>query len=195
MRKTIAYLLSSGILAAGLSVQAQQPKAVPGSAPASSMTAPVTVRTIEQSLAKSGGKATLQKYFCGADLTGLSPSYAMKQVATGSKQWVDVVVKLTPYSDAGCSLAIHDALGAAMQKQPRNVLPHVGKSSSLSAQYICLPFLPEEMPNAKALQEVRLTKVALTQVHDKTLSRQRQACLKEVDRVEKVILADMAKKK
>lgn len=189
MRKTLYIsLIGIGLWMTNLPGQAQQTiKVRPTSA---------TVHTIERSINKIGGKATLQKYFCGTDDTSEHDDIdQLNQVATGAKQWVDLAVKMLKYSDAGCSEGLQSYLGAAMQKQPRNVLPYVGKSSLLAPDRICLPFISDEISDAEALREVRRSKAALQAVKDKTLNKQCQACLARVNGLEKKILADMAKKK
>lgn len=158
-------------------------------------TTPVTARTIEQSITKIGGKATLQKYFCGSDDT--SPRDDLDQlnkVATGAREWVDLAVKMLNYSDAGCSEDLHTYLGSAMQQQPLNVLPYVGKSPSLAPELICLPFISAEIPDAEALRIVRRTKTALLSVRDRLLTKQCQLCMTQVTRLEKTILTTMTQK-
>lgn len=154
-----------------------------------------TVRTIEQSIAKIGGKATLQRYFCGTDDASEHDDYdQLNQVATGSKEWVDLAVKLLEYSDAGCTENLHSYLGKAMQKQPQNVLPYISKSSKLAADNICLPFISAEISDAEALSEVQRTKAALLKVKNKALNDQCEVCLTKAAELEKKILADIAKK-
>lgn len=82
-----------------------------------------------------------------------------------------------------------------MQKQPRNVLPYVGKSALLSADQICMPFVSGEISDAEALRIVRRSKAALSSVKETALTKQCQACMNRVTSLEKKILADMGKKK
>lgn len=81
-----------------------------------------------------------------------------------------------------------------MQKQPRNVLPYVGKSELLSAQQIYLPFISAELSDANALREGRRSKAALLTISVTTLNKQCQACLTRITNLEKKIIANMVKK-
>lgn len=191
MMTKLPPFLFLGIVActAGLSGQAQH------MAPAKATKAQtITVPMIDKSIATIGGKATVAKYFCAQD-PATDDFRAFDKIATGAKEWVDIAVKVLPYSDAACSQSLHSYLGEAMQKQPRNVLPYVGTSPRLTPEYICLPFISIDIPESEQLQQVRRSKAALLTVKDKALSQQCRACLTRVTVLEKKILADVASKK
>lgn len=189
MKSLFFPLLASLVCVAGLPANAQT--GAPTKKPSGSL---VTVRTIEQSVTKIGGKATVSKYACAQD-PATDDFTALTKIAAGSKEWVDLAVRLLPYADAGCSESLHNCLGKAMQKQPLNVLPYVGKSPQLTPELICLPFISAELPDAEALRAVRRSKAALLSVRNQALSQQCQACMTQVISLEKKILADIVRKK
>jgi hypothetical protein len=130
---------------------------------------------VEAFLDRQGGKATLEKYFPCDKVEGT----AYAEIADGSRRWAAVAVKMLNYSDACYTESILSALGTAMERNPRNILPYVGTSLTLDTS-ICLPFISDELPLREQLRQIRTAKNAISRVHNAKLSKQRKACLEYI---------------
>ena len=192
-RQFVFYLISGALL--GLLACSQQQRSDKTEAAARLS---VTVGIIEQSIRDIGGRETLEKYMCYWGVPEGQRLVALDNVSAGSKEWVDLAVKMLEYSDASCTEDLLSYLGEAMQHQPRNVLPYVGEPYKgnpqlLSPGMICYPFVSNEIPHADALKIVQRSKAAVLSVKDTELTKQCAACLKEIESLEQIILADIAK--
>ena len=96
------------------------------------------------------------------------------------------------YADACYTEGILGALGQAMQKAPRQVLPLVGKTRTLAAESICLPFISDEIPVKAQAAAVARSRGAIQGVRDESLQVQRAACLQFIGSVEAGIAARQA---
>lgn len=133
--------------------------------------------TVTQALAERGAQATLETYFSCEKYEGS----AYEEIATGAQPWVGLAEKMIAQSDACYTEGIQAALGEAMRKAPQHVLGLVDKSTSLSARYICLPFISAEQPVAAQLEEIDTSRRAIAAVNDSRLAAQQAACLRFID--------------
>jgi len=138
------------------------------------------VETVEASLKAGNPKETLEKYFNCEKYEGS----AYEGIASGSKKWVRLAEKMLQHSDACYTEGIQASLGKAMQRAPKNVLPLVDKTPTLSASYICLPFISNEIPIRQQRAEVNKSRHAIQGVHDGRLQTQKAACLKLIQSLE-----------
>lgn len=164
----------------------------------------VTLNTIEASVARIGGRATVEKYLFD---TSEVHQPALAQIETGDKEWVALGVKMLPYSDAGLTEGLLHALAEGMQHQPENVLPYLNKTVAtppvdatgaateflLSPEAICLPFILNEVPVADQLAIVQRTKQALLTVRNPALKAPCDSCLRKVAVTERAIQAARVK--
>jgi hypothetical protein len=134
----------------------------------------VTIEAIEASLAEKGPQATLAAYFSCEKEDGS----AYPAIAGGSREWVALAEKMIAYTDACYTESLQAALGAAMRKSPRNVLPLVDKTPALSADHICLPFISDEQPVAAQAREIQKSRRAIASVRDRRLAKPKAACLR-----------------
>ncbi|HEY9097298.1 MAG TPA: hypothetical protein VIN38_00360 [Thiobacillus sp.] len=138
------------------------------------------VETVEASLKARNPKDTLEKYFNCEKYEGS----AYEGIASGSKKWVQLAEEMLQHSDACYTEGIQASLGKAMQRAPKNVLPLVDKTPTLSASYICLPFISNEIPIRQQLAEVAKSRLAIQGMHDDRLQTQKAACLKFIKSLE-----------
>jgi hypothetical protein len=89
--------------------------------------------------------------------------------------------------DAGDAEMLGDALGRAMQVAPQRVLPLVNRAPGLDANWICTPFVSDEMPLARARAIVRKSRWAIESVREPRLAKQRAACLDDIRQYEIVL--------
>lgn len=136
------------------------------------------IAAVEAELASGTPQAVLEKYFDCAKYEGT----AYENIATGRIDWVRLAERMLAHSDACYTEGIQSALGSAMQRKPRNVLPLVGKTDALSAEHICLPFISSEQPVASQLAQVRRSRRAIQEV--RTPVAQKSACLQFIRPVE-----------
>lgn len=129
---------------------------------------------VEASLNKGGKQRTLETYFDCLKYEGS----AYERIATGSPAWIALAEKMIAYSDACYTEGIQSALGEAMRKSPRTVLPLVDRSPTLGASYICLPFISNEQPIEAQLKEIEISRRAIQKVGDRGLAPQKSACLR-----------------
>lgn len=148
----------------------------------------VTVDAVAASLAERGPKATLETYFSCENYDGS----AYPAIAAGSGEWVALAEKMIAHSDACYTEGIQAALGEAMRKAPRRVLPLVDKTPALGAEHICLPFISDEQAIAAQAQELRKSRRAILAVKDRALSKPRGACLRFIRDVEAALAARAA---
>lgn len=146
---------------------------------------------VVRSLAVRGVQATLETDFSCETYEGS----AHERIARAERAWIAVAERAIAVSDACYTEGIQSALGEAMRRAPRDVLPLVGKSPRLEAEYICLPFISAEQPLAQQLTEVRTSKRAIAAVRSAGLSKQRMACLRFIDGVEAGLRGDPASAK
>lgn len=148
----------------------------------------LTAERLAVELRERGVHDVLARYFpCNA-----YEGSGYEQVAQGSGAWVQLATQLLEHSDACYTSGLQDALGSAMQAAPENVLPYVGRSSQLAPERICLPFISAEIPTAEQLQPLSLSRNKIEPVRDPRLQTQREACLAEIQRVERRILGHAA---
>lgn len=143
-------------------------------------TTTLSVEAVKYSLKHAGPKATLEKYF---NCEKYEDS-AYQSIATGSATWVSVAEIMLKYSDACYTEGIQDSLGHAMQIAPQNVLPLVNSKPTLAADYICLPFISNELPIKAQLDEIAKSKNAILHVRDKKLQAQKEYCLRFIETIE-----------
>ena len=136
--------------------------------------------TVEAALRDAGPRATLARYFDCAQPKG----NGYEAVAQGSRQWLALAEKLMRHADACYTQGLQHALGQAMQRVPREVLPLVGRSTTLTAELICLPIISDEIAPAAQTAAVARSRRAIEAVRDETLRPQRQACLQFIGVVE-----------
>lgn len=161
-----ALLIGSFMMAYGFSSQA--------------VAAGPCVETVEASLKEGNPRNTLEKYFNCEKYEGS----AYESIASGSKKWVHLAEQMLQHTDACYTEGIQASLGKAMQRSPRNVLPLVDKTPLLSASYICLPFISNELPVKRQLAEIRKSRNVIQKVHEGRLQTQKATCLKFIQSVE-----------
>lgn len=140
----------------------------------------LSVESVESSLREAGPRATLARHFSCANHQGTG----YRAIARGSPQWVALAAKLMTHADACYAEGLQDALGQAMRRAPRAVLPLVGRSATLSAELICLPFISDEIAVSTQSIAVARSRRAIEAVSDEALRQQREACLQFIGRVE-----------
>lgn len=145
----------------------------------------ITVDAVEASLAEKGPRAALEAYFSCENYD----ASAYPAIAGGSREWVALAEKMIAYSDACYREGIQAALGEAMRKFPRNVLPLVDKTPALGADHICLPFISNEQSIAAQAKELQKSRRAISAVRDGQLSKPRAACLRFIRGVEKGLVS------
>lgn len=129
---------------------------------------------------KAPPQATLEKFFSCEKYEGS----AYEKIAMGEPRWISIAEKMLQHSDACYTEGIQAALGSAMQKFPKRVLPLVDKTSLLSANYICLPFISSELPVKSQLSEMAKSKRDISRVHAKGLRIKKKLCLSFIESVE-----------
>ena len=139
-----------------------------------------TLAAVEGSLRDAGPRATLALHFNCARHQGSG----YEAIAQGSAQWVALAERLMRHADACYAEGLQGALGLAMQRAPRQVLPLVGRSATLSAELICLPFVSDEIAPAAQAAAVARSRRAIAAVRDEALRPQQQACLAFIGTVE-----------
>lgn len=147
-----------------------------------------SIEAVEASLRSAGPRATLATHFNCAQHQGS----AYEAIASGSPQWIALAERMLAHSDACYTEGILGALGQAMQKAPRQVLPLVGKTRVLAAEAICLPFISDEIPVKAQVAAVARSRGAIQGVRDEPLKVQREACLRFIGTVEAGIVANQA---
>jgi len=140
----------------------------------------VSAEAVESSLREGNPKATLEHFFSCEKYVGS----AYEKIAMGSPRWISIAESTLQYSDACYTEGIQSALGSAMQKSPQHVLPLVDKTSLLSANYICLPFISNELPVQSQIAEIVKSKRAIQRVHAKNLRTKKSSCLSFIESVE-----------
>lgn len=144
----------------------------------------LTAERLAVELRERGAQDVLSRYFpCDA-----YEGSGYEQVAQGSGVWVQLATQLLEHSDACYTTGLQDALGSAMQAAPENVLPYVGRNAQLAPERICLPFISAEIPTAEQLKPLSLARGKIEPVREPRLQAQRDACLAEIQRVERMIL-------
>lgn len=143
------------------------------------------VEAVEASLREGDPKATLKKYFSCEKYEGS----AYERIASGSAKWISLAGRILPYSDACYATGLQSALGRAMQKSPKNVLPLVDKTSVLAASRVCIPFISDELPIELQLAEVVRSRKAIESVQDDRLRTQKVACLHFIRPIEIDLMA------
>lgn len=149
----------------------------------SSADKPLTAERASAELRERGAQSVLARHFpCDAyEGTGY------EQVARGASAWVQLATRLLEDSDACYTTGLQDALGSAMQVAPENVLPYVDRNRQLASERICLPFISAEIPVAEQLRQLASTRASLELVREPHLQAQRNACLAEIERVERMV--------
>jgi hypothetical protein len=112
-------------------------------------------------------------------LRPLSERY-LAWVARGSAAAVASARREMARLDAGDAEALGDALGRAMQVAPSRVLPLVNSAPGLSADWICTPFIGEDVSIERASAILRRSRKAIERVNDPRLASARAACLREI---------------
>lgn len=83
----------------------------------------------------------------------------LNRIATGELQWLEVARRLRPFSDAGASESIDEAVARALPAQPHRVLSLVGHGFEL--EHICTsPFIEPEPGVAEAYERKTLAELA-----------------------------------
>lgn len=149
-----------------------------------------TVLEIEAALNNSNPQQALDRYLDCEN----TECEIFEKISSGSKDWINVAVKILAYADAGSTEGILSSLGKAMQKVPQNVLPLVNKKEAplLSADWICLPFISGEIPVEEQLAEVVNSRKAIETVHNDQLREQKEACLADIRSLEAQLRKDLA---
>ena len=144
----------------------------------------ISIEIVDASLKEGTPKATLEKFFSCEKYEGS----AYEKIAMGEPRWISIAEKMLQHSDACYTEGIQAALGSAMQKFPKRLLPLVDKTSLLSANYICLPFISSELPVKSQVNEINKSKKAIQNVKGKNLISKRMSCLDFINSVETSIL-------
>lgn len=142
--------------------------------------AALTVEGVEAQMEANSPAWVLEKHFA---CQPPGPGYA--KVASGDAKWVALGAHLLSFSDACYSENLQSALGQAMRREPRRVLPLVGSTPQLAAEHICLPSISEEQSVALQLREVRRSRQAIEPVQEPEFAAARGACLGFIGEVEK----------
>lgn len=167
MRKVFLVIIFAGFLSI-LSCSSQ------------SKTTGITIDEVETSLSENNVKVTLEKYFNCEKYAGS----AYEKIASGSPEWISLAEMMLKYSDACYTEGIQASLGEAMRKAPRDVLRLVNKTTTLGANYICLPFISSELPIKEQLEEIEVSKKIIQSVRDDKLLHQQKACLQFIKTLE-----------
>jgi hypothetical protein len=124
---------------------------------------------------------------CAASATGtvakplppLSDAY-LAWVAKGSAPAIASAKKEMGRRDAGDAEDLGDALGRAMQAAPRRVLPLVDSGPGFDANWLCAPFIGEDVSLGRARAILRKSRMAVERVHDARLAKARAVCLRNI---------------
>lgn len=134
-----------------------------------------SINSIRQSFANLGPLKTLETYFNCHN----GPGYRL--IGLGDRRAVKLAVDLLSFSDACYTEELQSALTRAMIVAPRNVLPFLGKTDTLSPDAICVPSLSDDMPKEGVHSVLLRIRRSLARVADKGLSRPKAACLRAIN--------------
>jgi hypothetical protein len=99
-------------------------------------------------------------------------------IESADPAWLKVAVLLRPFSDAGASEGLDNAVALALPKSPERILSLVGNGFNL--ELICTsPFFEPEKPGIAEAYE-RKTLIALSSVHEPRLKVLANECSKRV---------------
>jgi len=82
--------------------------------------------------------------------------------------------------DAGDAESLGDALGRAMQLAPTRVLPLVDTAPGLDANWICTPFIGDDVSISRARAILRKSRKAIEGVRNPRLGKARATCLRDI---------------
>jgi hypothetical protein len=126
-----------------------------------------------QRIGQQGGRQTLAELW--QDRQAFEG--VLNGIATGEPQWLEVARRLRPFSDAGASESIDEAVARALPKRPRGVLSLVGHGFAL--EHVCTsPFIEPGAGVAEAYEQKTLA--VLAEVREPQLVRLAQDCARRV---------------
>jgi hypothetical protein len=98
-------------------------------------------------------------------------------IGSGDPKWLGVAIRLRPFSDAGASESIDNAVAGLLPQQPRRVLSLIGHGFEL--QHLCTSPFIEPAPGVAEAYETK-TLAALATVRDPDLAYLAKECAKRV---------------
>ena len=149
-------------------------------APIHAMAADVSAADVRAYLDTKGGDAAVEKFFsCTGDENTFN---GYEHVAAGSRAWVDVGLRVLPYT-GGCEReSMYDSLALAMPKAPELSLLLVVPSNTRVA---CLPVSIDEADKKKWAAHLARLEGALLKVKEPSLQQAKKLCLDEVKQMRK----------
>jgi hypothetical protein len=104
------------------------------------------------------------------------------RVATGDPRWLDVAKQLRPYTDAGVSEALENALAEALPRNAAGVLRILGTdlSKDFTVRRVCSTETFIEVPRPALQRHLRAALAAVKRVTDPKLIDARDACLSKL---------------
>lgn len=103
--------------------------------------------------------------------------HVIDAIESGDPKWLEVAVRLRPFSDAGASEAIDSAVARLLPGQPRRVLSLVGRGFDIG--HICTSPFIEPAPGIAEAYEKR-TLAALAGVRDPQFADLAKECARRV---------------
>lgn len=127
-----------------------------------------------QRIAQLGGRRVL------ADLWKDDRAFdaAMDGIESGDPAWLEVAIRLRPFSDAGASEAIDDAVARLLPAQPRRILSLIGHDGFEIGHVCTTPFIEPAPGVAEAYENKTLA--ALASVRDPDLAYLARECAQRV---------------
>jgi hypothetical protein len=131
---------------------------------------PLTPEIVEKEMQLHSPRSARVMYFKCDNMTGYD------YIAQGSNAWLNIGIKLLPFT-SGCERALlMDAFARAIQAAPENMLRHVDSQPELAANKICLPQFTDEKAARQIAYADELVK-KLERIEDEQLKAKAQACI------------------
>lgn len=128
--------------------------------------------------------APMLALFCGLAACTQQPDALTGEgtewIAKGSPEAIAAAVAAGPRADGHAAEELAHALGRAMQVAPERVLSLIGTQDLFTAQAICLPQHWDGTPRNRR-ETIEASRKAIEAVNDPALSKQREACLAEIN--------------
>jgi hypothetical protein len=132
---------------------------------------------VSDAIAKRGAKVVAAEMNHGKGPT--TWSYVQEHVAAAEPSWLEIAAKLKPYTDAGNSEGLDNALADALPKAPQHVLGMLGET--FHADRVCSGGQFIEVPKEKVIDFLKKAQVAVKDVHDPSLAKNKEKCLGEIE--------------
>jgi hypothetical protein len=131
-----------------------------------------TPQSIMAALATGNGKAVVYELWT----SGSWEKHASPGIKAADAKWLDVAEHLQPYTDAGASEDLADALAEALLKAPYRVLPILKRLWWANGEHACSFGYDSELPDGVAAYVNRLEK-ALKVMPPSSLASLRRECM------------------